>query len=304
MKKILLAVWNFLFDTKKNLVNGFFYLCDFFYRHLFSPPKVMTNLETIDYIINNRCSVSRYGDGELKLICGKMTAYESPSAGLTEDLKNALTDNRKMFLPCIPSFFSSLDGLTAQAASYWKWHLSRYRRAWYKNTDKKIIYGNAFISRFYIDYEDKNYAGVLFNKIKKIWDGREIILIEGGKSRLGFGNDLFAGAGSVRRILVPDSFAYTATPAILAKALEYSTKDTLFILAAGPAATVLAHKLFLSGCQALDLGHIDVQYEWYLRGAANKTPVANKMVFEAIGGTEVGELDDKEYLSQIIAKVT
>ena len=203
MKKLLLKVWNFLFDAKNKLSGSFFLLADFFYRHFAHPPKVMTNRETIDYIIQTRCSVSRYGDGELKLICGKMTAYEAPSAALTEDLKRALTEDNKQFFPCIPSFFSSLDGLTAQAASYWKRHLSRFRRAWYKNTGKNIVYGNAFISRFYFDYEDKAGAGKLFDRIKKIWDGREIILIEGGKSRLGYGNDLFAGASSVRRILVP-----------------------------------------------------------------------------------------------------
>ena len=143
----------------------------------------------------------------------------------------------------------------------------------------------------------------MFEKIKKIWDGRDIILIEGGKSRLGFGNDLFSNTSSIKRILVPDSFAYAAKERIIAKALECGAKDTLFILAAGPAATVIAHELFLKGHQALDLGHIDVQYEWYLRGASNKIPVENKMVFEAIGGTEVGELQDETYHSQIIAGI-
>jgi len=303
MKKFLLVIWNFLFDTKKKLIDSLFLSADFFYRRLASPPKVMTNPETIDYIIETRCSVSRFGDGEIKLVCGKMTRYERPSAELTKDLKYALTDENNLFLPCIPSFFSSLDGLNAEGASFWKWHLSYFRRAWYRNINKNIHYGNAFISRFYIDYEDKNYAGVLFEKIKKIWDNRDIILIEGGKSRLGFGNDLFANTSSIKRILVPDSYAYAAKERIIAKALECGTKDTLFILAAGPAATVIAHELFLKGHQALDLGHIDVQYEWYLRGATNKTPVENKMVFEAIGGTEVGELQDETYQSQIIARI-
>ena len=38
-------------------------------------------------------------------------------------------------------------------------------------------------------------------------------------------------------------------------------------------------------------------------GATKKTPVKNKMVYEAGAGVGVGEADDPEYLSQIIAKI-
>ena len=37
--------------------------------------------------------------------------------------------------------------------------------------------------------------------MKGIWEGRDIIFIEGEKSRLGVGNDLFDNAQSIHRIL-------------------------------------------------------------------------------------------------------
>ena len=80
-------------------------------------------------------------------------------------------------------------------------------------------------------------------------------------------------------------------------------KDVLFLLALGPTATVMAYDLCKAGYQAIDIGHIDVEYEWYLMGAENPVKLKNKYVCEAVNGDEVDEETDTEYLSQVIARV-
>ena len=47
--------------------------------------------------------------------------------------------------------------------------------------------------------------------------------------------------------------------------LQYDDKDSLFALALGPTATVLAYDLSLQGYQALDLGHIVKSYDLYCK---------------------------------------
>ena len=42
------------------------------------------------------------------------------------------------------------------------------------------------------------------------------------------------------------------------------------------------------------MGHIDVEYEWMKMGAKTKTPLKNKMVFEA-GGSEIEDVSDAQY---------
>ena len=37
------------------------------------------------------------------------------------------------------------------------------------------------------------------------------------------------------------------------------------LIALGPTATILAYDLAEKGVQALDVGHIDIEYEWFLR---------------------------------------
>ena len=45
-------------------------MCRSFILLRFSVPKVKNSLDTIDYILQNKCSVSRFGDGEFLIMQG------------------------------------------------------------------------------------------------------------------------------------------------------------------------------------------------------------------------------------------
>lgn len=51
------------------------------------------------------------------------------------------------------------------------------RKKWIKK-----LYGNAFISRLYFDWKDKNNCQNRFEKIKKIWDKKILLLLKGFKA--------------------------------------------------------------------------------------------------------------------------
>ena len=44
----------------------------------------------------------------------------------------------------------------------------------------------------------------------------------------------------------------------------------------GPTATVLAYDLSRAGYQAIDIGHLDLEYEWFLRGEGVRVEVPGK----------------------------
>lgn len=302
MKRFLLFFWNFLFDTGQKLINGLFFLHDFFYRRLKKPPKVLTNFETIDLIVKTRCSVSRFGDGEIKLAAGKDISFQTAQPLLRQKLQSVLGSDDDRLLVCIPNVFESLSHFTQADGLYWKNHLARYRKHWYRFTPKNKIYGNSFVSRVYMCFNEKEQACAYFDALKKIWDGRDVVLVEGAKSRLGIGNNLFDNAHSVRRILGPVTQAFSQYDDLLAQVRKIE-KSALVILAMGPLATVMPFDLLDDGFQAVDLGHIDIEYEWFLRGCREKTPIENKMVWEAGAGEGVGTLKDENYHAQIIAEV-
>ena len=138
-----------------------------------------------------------------------------------------------------------------------------------------------------------------FSMLSEEWKDKDVVMIEGEKSRIGVGNDFFGKAKSVRRILCPAKNAYSKIDEIESAALGFP-KECLILIALGPAATVLAYRLYKKGFRALDIGHMDIEYEWYKIRAKNKVPVKNKYVNEAGGYKTLVETEmDEKYKSEI-----
>ena len=69
-------------------------------------------------------------------------------------------------------------------------------------------------------------------------------------------------------------------------------------------ATVLAYDLARLGYWAVDLGHLDIEYEWLKLGVNEKVSIKGKYTNESKGGDVVDECKDEQYLSQIICDIT
>jgi glycosyltransferase family protein len=164
-------------------------------------------------------------------------------------------------------------------------------------------YYSSMISRFYIEYKDKSKIPYYIKKLKQIWDKKDILIIEGEKSRLGIGNDLFNNSKSIKRILCPAVNAFNVYDKILNQARKID-KSILILLALGPTSTVLAYDLHKLGYQVIDVGHIDIEYEWFLKNATKKIQIKNKYVNEVYGNKfKIGNVKDKNYYNEIISKI-
>ena len=305
MKKFLLFFWNLFFDIKAKVKDAIHIISDRFYTLFHKAPDIMTNTETVEYILKTGCCVSRFGDAEIKVAFGKDVRYQTSTPEIQKRLRQVIGSDKKNLLVCLPAVFSKeqCSILDSGTVAFWKKHLAYYRKKWYKDLIPGKKYGNAFISRNYMSLKDKE-TGVAeyFELVKKLWENRDIIVVEGEKSRLGMGNDLFKNAKSVRRILAPSAQCFNKYDDVLTEIKKHGT-EPLYILALGPTASVLPYDLCDEGYHAIDMGNIDTEYEWYKMKAKEKTPIKNKLVYEAGAGAGVGDADDPEYLSQIIAKV-
>lgn len=221
---------------------------------------------------------------------------------LQKKLCKVLSSDESGHLVCLPPIFRDTTDLIQSSRRNWHGHLIRFRKTWYNHIIPKKIYGNAFVSRPYMTILDKTKAGETYALWKTLWQGRNIVLVEGEKSRMSVGNDLFSGAISVLRILGPSINAFDRYDQLLETVLRRDCDD-LILLALGPTATVLALDLHRQGYQALDIGHVDVEYEWFRMGTTRKMPLQYKYVNEVEGGNPVGDLLDQKYLSQIIGRV-
>jgi hypothetical protein len=84
---------------------------------------------------------------------------------------------------------------------------------------------------------------------------------------------------------------------------QYADENTLVLCSLGPTATVLAYDLAMAGIQTIDIGQLDNEYEWYLRGADEAIEVPGKCVAGLGQHYEVQIIEDEEYKKQIVDSV-
>jgi len=304
MHRELAVVWNRVADAYLNMRDRFRLLLDkYWLSRVIHMPEVLSVDDTLETIERERCSVSRFGDGEIKLLAGESLYFQPFSEELKDRLHEVLTKPVPGHMVCLPDIFGDLSAYSPGAQGHWRGHLAKYRRAWRRNiADDSRVYGNAFISRCYMMYGDRSRTGQWFDGLKLLWRNEDILLVEGEKSRLGMGNDLFEGAASVRRILAPNKDAFACYAALKESVRSLATPGSLVLLALGPTATILAYDLASEGYRALDIGHVDIEYEWYRTGTENVSPVRYKYVNEA-GGAPQEDRTDESYDRQVVCRI-
>ncbi|WP_245167488.1 SP_1767 family glycosyltransferase [Streptococcus cuniculi] len=264
--------------------------------------KVRPILDSLHYIQEHGASVVRFGDGEIDLINGRGIPYQDHDEQLARALKLILqVPSSEELVVCLPDVFQHLERYNRNAQVFWASHFERYRD-FYEKECQSEWYGSTFLSRPYIDLQDKSLSDVYFSAIKGLWQGRDILIVEGETSRSGVGNDLFAGAQSVSRIVCPSHNAFANYDEIMERLLEH-VEGKLVILMLGPTAKVLAYDLMKRGYQAIDLGHIDSEYEWYQMKASHKVKLAHKHTAEHNYDEQIVLQDDADYNRQVVATV-
>lgn len=258
--------------------------------------------ETLDYIIEHNSSLVRFGDGEVNLMWGLPIPYQNHDLELANQLKHIVgLESDEKLVVCLPDAFDDRFVFTWWATPFWKEHMNVYMD-FYKELCKGSWYGSTFISRPYIDYEDKSKAKGQFEKLKQIWKNEDILIVEGVTSRSGVGNDLFDGANSIKRIICPSHNAYSRIEEIQEAVLQYA-ENRLILCMLGPTAKVLSYNLCQMGYQVLDVGHIDSEYEWMKMGAKTKVKFSHKHTAEHNFDQDIEFIDDETYNSQIVARI-
>lgn len=260
--------------------------------------------ETIDDIVQNKKSLARFGDGEFAIMSRVIRQkFQRLDDNLAERLKEVISSNDEGMLIGIADNYGSLDKYNESGKAGIRYYMTdEVRRQHAQFLDMERKYHNAYISRPYALFADNmtDAPRKRFDALKQIWDGRNIIFVEGALTRLGVGNDLFDNAAQICRIEAPPENSYDKYDEILAAALKYAETDTLFLIAMGPSAGVLAYDLYKAGYQAIDIGHVDLEYEWFLNGDGKRSAVKHKYNNEFPDGDVVEDICDEEYLKQII----
>ncbi|HAT4090153.1 TPA: DUF1792 domain-containing protein [Clostridium perfringens] len=272
---------------------------------VFEEIKFYTDKEIVDMIINEHKSLSRYGDGEFIWMTGeKLNSYQDYSEEFSEDLRQAFQSKNPNLLIGIPYSIFDSSKCNIYAKMHWKIIKSDFYSRLTKFIDFNKIYCNASITRPYIDYCDREFSRQNFLNLKRMWEQKEIVFVEGEKTKLGVGNDLFNNARSIKRIICPATNAYEKLDEIKNAIIKNVDKSQMILTALGPTASILAAQMCDLGYQIIDIGHIDIEYSWYLNYSILRDEVPGKYVNES-GKKECSNIydNDQSYLDSILVKV-
>ena len=267
---------------------------------IFKSLKHISIDETLNQILNYNKSIVRFGDGEFDIIFGFDIEFQKFNKKLKEKLLKVLNSNIPNLIVGIPPFYNNKN-------PYWVNWINQFKFKLVNIINFHKKYYNSFITNLNSLNSNRTLIENYIKRFKQIWNNRNILTIEGNKTRLGFKNNLFNNARTINRIICPAKNAFD----VYEKIVQYITnlsidKDTLILISLGPTATILAYEIIKSGIknQIIDFGHFDMRYELFLRNDTNKILITNKNTNEILERKKKIILDyELKYLNQIICKI-
>lgn len=276
------------------------------FKNFYRFPKMESIFETLEKIKSEGYSVIRFGDGEILYLNDQLNLpFQKFDDKLANSFKEILVNDKPTLLVGLPVGYYDISTMSEEVQVFWRsqivWNYPRFKK--YLNLNS--LYANASITRVTYGF-NAEYSKKAFDLWKEILKGTSVLIVEGEKTRFGVGNDLLNGFDSIQRILAPKHDAFQKCDEIIEYILASQIKFDFILVALGPAAKYLVFELFKNGFRCIDIGNLDIEYEWYLRGGFNeRTLIPGKYTSEVKGGREVADIPDpvafEKYKRQIIA---
>ena len=261
---------------------------------------VMSMNETLDEILNNNKSLVRFGDSDIVMIYGRKTIVQERAPELGKRIAKILGNKRENLFVSIPDIFDGVSQYTPHSQRFWKNHLLVFRHVYKTFCRSDYLYGNSFLSRMYYNFADRSKCEEWILKFRKVWGNRDLVIVEGTGTHNGVGNDLLDNAKSIQRIICPPQNAWNVYDQILKVCLEFE-KEKVFLVSLGSTAKVLTDDLVRNGYRVIDIGNLDMEYEWFLRRAEQKEKIPKHSVIGREANEKAGYW---EYLKQVYCEVT
>ncbi|ARF08727.1 protein of unknown function DUF1792 [Catovirus CTV1] len=214
-------------------------------------------------------SISRFGDGEFRLINGKNMIFQDYDNRIVRLLKKILSQDNipKKLLIGIPPFYKNKNTFycperitNKKVETYWRRYMNKKES---KNIEDIINYDKIYYSSFISRIESFEYCKKKYlEELSKIWNKRNVVLIMNQKKYSEVSNIIkkhLDTANILEIIFCKERNAFEYFDCLLDKCKKFN-KSTLFLIMAGPTAAVLSYKLCKSGYQSVDIGSFFEMY--------------------------------------------
>ena len=234
----------------KKRINNIFLTLKFFAISFFgSRAKIFSASDTLNYALNNKMSIIRFGDGEFNLMNGKSIHYQDYSNKINDELKLIYSNylNKKSnYILCVPRYYMKCNGIKLLKSKVLvsSWSFSRYY--FQKNFNQYIKYGDAFC------FSKKNLE-VVDEFFRKLTD-MECIFVHNNVSY----SIQFEKKYNIKThfVSIPKTNAYSSINSIIFEIKNKITDNSFVLVSAGPCGKVITRILSESKVFAIDCGHL------------------------------------------------
>lgn len=215
-----------------------------------NPPMVLNEWETIRLVLKGY-SISRYGDGEVKHMDGVKNVSQEVDGDLRVALNRVFKSNTPRHIVAIPNVYSDLAFINA-TEDYIYSMMIRFA----KIADMDKVYGSSYITRADLCpyFANPGY----WSLISELWRDKGVVLVRGVAKRAN-PHGMMSQAMDLIELEIPAKNAWCCYKEIFSECMSMP-EDYIYLLAAGPTATVLAHDLCKRGRWAVDVGHLGMFY--------------------------------------------
>ena len=160
----------------KTLSKSFCSECPF--NVIFKGINVHSEEETLDEIIYNNKSISRFGDGEFRLIFGYSIGFQKYNKILSQKLLRILNSNENNLLigVNIKTRKEDIEKLSVGTRRFYLGWINKNKFKIRRILNKSKHYYSTFITRFYMAFKNKTAVPQYLGKLKKIWDKKDILM--------------------------------------------------------------------------------------------------------------------------------
>lgn len=235
-------------------------------KSLFPTLNIYTADETVDLLLKHPKSFCRLGDGEIGIMRGGNSMFQTYNENLATELKALLTEEYDdMYVGINRCYFQSPVVNSESNHRYYRIYGTNLRRFFLQYCNKKNTYIDAAFPCAYFRFtETYNYAEH-YEKRMRLFEGKKIAIMSGEGVLEKLKYDVFQKAIARIQLHGPSKNAYEKIDELINLIETNVPKDYVVCLILGMTASVMVPRLTRLGYMAWDIGHLAKDYDAYMR---------------------------------------
>lgn len=241
-------------------------------KHIFPSLDIYTADATVDLLLKEPKSFCRLGDGEIGIMKGGNSMFQTYDPNLAAELKALLTEEYdNMYVGINRCYFQSPVVNSENNHRYYRIYGTELRRFFLKYCNPKNIYIDAAFPCAYFRFTESYDFARHYEKRMQLFEGKKIAIMSGDGVLEKLKYDVFQRATDKIQLHGPSKNAYGKIDELVNLIDRTVPKDYVVCLILGMTASVMVPRLTKLGYMVWDIGHLAKDYDAYMKQTEKTT---------------------------------